>query len=834
MAAKKKFARKKVKRERSDAGPREWLFPMLESAYTKLIPRAQAEREERRAARKAAARSAGKRAAKGAAKSAARKEEEFESTYQAGRSDDVMMRVPRQHWLDTLREYQQRKPVGRRRLAAAALAPAPAIPGGPNWTTIGPLLIERGQALGRPSISGRVAGIAISGGGQRIYVASANGGVWRSNDAGATWRSTMDSFDNDPTAFASTSQACGAIAIAPNNADRVYVGTGEGNTDSMFQQRIVNALPAYRGIGPVMSNDGGQTWAVETSQPSLAGFSFFEIAVDPANPEHCVAATTNGLYERVAAPGGGFKWVRRRTGVHCSVVVARAAGVTRFFAAVMNSRVVTSTNGTSWSTAGTGFPAANVGRIALAVQPNNPNVLYALIAREDGRLLGVRRLNNATGSWRTVSNPPPLLPGGQGDYDLCIAIDPNNVNRIYMGGDYFDDSNTDQMFAGSIWRGSVTQAGSTFSMATTSIGRRAHADVHVLVFAPGNSNSLWTGTDGGVFLNTSPGTSAGFVSRNAGLGTACTNFFSQHPTDAGVLFSGLQDNGTAKRINGTTWRHVLFADGGYCVVNWDDSDQVLLFANGTIFRATDGGLDYGSWSDVTPANAEWATMAEPLVGAPVNAAAPAQASVAALASATGGVPCVFITANFGTTWPVRVDLPAGSGSIISMIFASSRRIFLGTTSGRVFRLDQSAVGWAAKRLDNAAAGPLALSGLIWDIAVDPSDATLKSIYICFGGSGDFRHVWRFNGNAWQARSGVAGSATSLLDVEHNAIQFDRVSGKVFVGADIGAWESADGGNTWNPMSNGLPDAPVFDLQVHQASRRLRAALHGRGLYEFPI
>src|SRR4029453_1601082 len=137
MTAKKKLARKRVKRERSDAGPREWLFPMLESAYTKLIPRAQAEQEERRAARKGAARVARTRAAKSAAKSAARKEEEFESTYQAGRSEDVMMPVPRKHWLDTLREYQQRKPVGRRRLAAAAMPAAPAIPGGPNWTTIG-------------------------------------------------------------------------------------------------------------------------------------------------------------------------------------------------------------------------------------------------------------------------------------------------------------------------------------------------------------------------------------------------------------------------------------------------------------------------------------------------------------------------------------------------------------------------------------------------------------------------------------------------------------------------------------------------------------------------
>ncbi|MEJ7667160.1 MAG: hypothetical protein WKH97_00145 [Casimicrobiaceae bacterium] len=74
----------------------------------------------------------------------------------------------------------------------------------------------------------------------------------------------------------------------------------------------------------------------------------------------------------------------------------------------------------------------------------------------------------------------------------------------------------------------------------------------------------------------------------------------------------------------------------------------------------------------------------------------------------------------------------------------------------------------------------------------------------------------------------------MLDVEHNAIQFDRVTNRVYVGADIGAWESADGGNTWTPLSNGLPDAPVFDLQIHPTARLLRAALHGRGLFEWKL
>ena len=136
------------------------------------------------------------------------------------------------------------------------------------------------------------------------------------------------------------------------------------DTDALFASRIVNALPAYRGIGPIRSDDGGLTWAPEPSTPSLEGFAFFQIAVDPADPDHCVAATTNGLYERVPGTGGGFEWIRRRTGRHSSVVVARAAGVTNWFAAEFGGNVFRSTTGNAWTALGTGFPTG-IGRVAL-------------------------------------------------------------------------------------------------------------------------------------------------------------------------------------------------------------------------------------------------------------------------------------------------------------------------------------------------------------------------------------------------------------------------------------------------------------------------------------
>ena len=72
-------------------------------------------------------------------------------------------------------------------------------------------------------------------------------------------------------------------------------------------------------------------------------------------------------------------------------------------------------------------------------------------------------------------------------------------------------------------------------------------------------------------------------------------------------------------------------------------------------------------------------------------------------------------------------------------------------------------------------------------------------------------------------------------LEHNALAVDPTApNNVYVGADIGVWHSADAGLTWEPLENGLPDAPVFDLQIHPSRRLLRAATYGRGVYELAL
>ena len=108
------------------------------------------------------------------------------------------------------------------------------------------------------------------------------------------------------------------------------------------------------------------------------------------------------------------------------------------------------------------------------------------------------------------------------------------------------------------------------------------------------------------------------------------------------------------------------------------------------------------------------------------------------------------------------------------------------------------------------------------------------MYVAFGGMGDRRRVWWFDGTRWEVRSGAAGG-NGLLDVEHNALAVDRAApNNVYAGADIGVWHSRRRRRDLAPLQNGLPDAPVFDLQIHPTQRLLRAATHGRGVYELAL
>jgi hypothetical protein len=745
-------------------------------------------------------------------------------------------------------QAQQPPPVPPERGAGEPEQPeAPQPPPANNWIPIGPSVVRQGQGGVKPATSGRTPAIAVAPGGNRVYIGAANGGVWRSDDAGQTWRSLMDAFDLNPTTPASDSLSVGALAIDLANPDRVYVGSGEGDS----------AFAAYFGVGPIVTNNGTANppaWNTESAapgSPSLAGTVFYALAVDPANPDRVVAATYRGVYRRESNGMGGFQWAQKTLGgsttqIVSSVVAAASGGTTTFYLALWGDPVYSSTDGHTWNVVGTGFPTANVGRISLAVQRDNPNVVYALV--QNG---GVYRLDVSDGTWRNITGVPVGFTSTQGSYDLAIAVAPDNVNRIYLGGSTVKSGGD---YSGSLYRCEVIVSGPNVSMTPTYIGNSVHADIHTITFAPGDANEMWVGCDGGVFYSTNPtGTGDIFTARNTGLQTLTMEYLGQHPTEDAVLFCGTQDNGGQRFTGEEAWLYSSGGDSGFAIVNWSDPYKVLTtYVYGCVQRSINGGQRYAYFDVSVPMvdpkckPLEPCLFYAPIAGTPPNPGSPTATADADLVAFGSIRP--WISTTFGGGWQ---SIPNGTltddslvGPIRSLAFASPSRLYAGTYVGRVagvqytdaavYRFDRTAIGWTRTRIDTiGGASSLPLVGSITSIAVDPADAAGNSIYVILSGFGDYRHVWHFDGAQWQQRSGPApGDPNSLLDVQANAIVVDSMNlTHLYVGADIGVWRSTDGGANWALFSQGLPDAAVKDLALHDPRRLLRAATHGRGVYE---
>src|SRR5512138_2102474 len=169
-----------------EGGPRFWLLPRLEAAYSAMRPREEAEKfeagladRERRFVQARTRRRVkpGRRPAPAGP---------LVSRLQPGRADDVLAEPAPEFWRTRLQEYYQRKEKATAGIVprVAVLPGMPALPGANNWVPIGPALAARGQADGRPAIGGRTSRLAIAASGSRMYAATANGGVFRSDDGG--------------------------------------------------------------------------------------------------------------------------------------------------------------------------------------------------------------------------------------------------------------------------------------------------------------------------------------------------------------------------------------------------------------------------------------------------------------------------------------------------------------------------------------------------------------------------------------------------------------------------------------------------------------------------
>lgn len=662
-------------------------------------------------------------------------------------------------------------PPQTRELAAPG-APQAAPP--PSWRFLGPTGVSNGQTYGesRVIVSGRVAAIAVDPSNtSHVLCGGAGGGVWETRNTGASWAPRSDTA---PTL------TVGAIAFDPSAPTTVYCGTGEGN----FYWRL--------GAGILRSTDGGTTWSLLVGAP-FVGQGFYDLIVDPANGAHLLAATTRGIYE---SSDGGATWSQRRASTTWDLAMRPSGGASaEVLAGCRDGLFRSADGGTSWTAVTLpGAPAA-WDRLAVSHVRSNPAVAYAF-GSSGGTAHLYRR--DAAGAWTELSLPTDL-DTSQAWYDWFVAAAPDRVDQVYIGA--IEAYRAD--LSGTTW---------TWVKISNKAGDDIHPDMHAITFDPTNPDVVYIGCDGGLFRSPNRGTN--WTSLNPGLGITEIEYLAQDWGASRWLLAGTQDNGSI-RWQGGGWEHVADGDGGDCGVNRAAPNIVFhtYYGMGMDSSATKGAWGSWTWRGPNVSDTYQALFYPPL-----------EANTATVAMAGQSV---YVSRDNANTW-TEVALPANV--MASAMYApTANRIFVGTTGGRLFRLDWSGSAWGAATELTSPRLPTATSGAwVSDIAVDPGNP--NRIWVSYSTLGDGR-LFRSDdgGSTWTDRT------AGLPALPINAIEIDPRNGsRVWVAADIGVYQSFDSGATWAAFSLGLPNALVEDLLYHPNARVLRCGTRNRGVWEIPV
>jgi photosystem II stability/assembly factor-like uncharacterized protein len=685
----------------------------------------------------------------------------------------------------------------------------PATPGQNNWIQLGPLGIAAGQSVGgveRVIVTGRITEVVPHPTNANIiYVASARGGIWQTTDAGKTWTAKSDNVD---------SLAIGSLDISRSQPATLYAGTGEGNIFyyvTTFPLSSVNE--SYSGSGVLKTTDGGATWTKQGggSAGVFTGACFYRIRIHPTYPNTVLAATSRGVYRTT---DGGASWLPLSNGlptIGATVIAATDVAVdpttpSTAYAAFWGDGVYKCTNITAttptWTKLAGGLPTTGLRRISIAVAPSATQNLYALIGSDnEDSFQGLYVSANRGVTWTEV-----LLPTVETaeSYTNNVAVDSSDPNIVYVSGV--------RLYKAVLSAGAWT---------VNEIGAAIHADHHALASHPTDHETIYAGCDGGIYESTDSGATWD-DGINEGLCITQLESLDQHPQADAVAIAGTQDNGTLQYRNSPAFYHSADGDGGFCAIDQSDPRNVIHTYYGSSPERSMQGGNFGTYAGIDTGIAGDGLFYPPL--------AFDQSTVGNIAFGTDVINLDPAQGTLG--WPIKVALPGITArvSVISYVFKDL--IYAATSAGEIYRLTRSGTFWTAAPIHGGALP----ARWIWGLATPQTDS--NTVVVAFAGFGTtaapLAHVWRgvvsSNGTSatWSDISGT--SPNRLPDIPINALCIG-MPGTYYVGTDIGVYRTIDGGSNWQPFSAGLPNVAIYDLQLHPQGDLLRAATHGRGLWE---
>jgi hypothetical protein len=722
--------------------------------------------------------------------------------------DQMMEREGTAYW-------QSNSEANRENGAVTPASPSTIIPSQSQWTAIGPQPTNPNPSAGNNSAhyAGRVTALAVDPSTPTtVYLGAAQGGLWKSVDSGTSWTALTDS---------QLSLATGSIAIDPTNSQIIYLGTGEENYGG----------DSYYGAGILKSTNGGSTWtrlgqATFTNPISGCAGDFIgcggarigAIAIQPGagNNGHLLAAVntafsnTAGLFWSADA---GTTWTAvsgATTSAADSVIFLNSTtalvgmhkqGVFKCtgFATTPSCVAANGTGGNVITTTG-------IERLALGTDATG-SVSYAAVSLlSNGSLSGLYKSTDAGANWTKLTLPADFCTD-QCWYDLLVAVNPANASNVFVGGSGFPNNNF-------LYRS--IDGGASWTLATTSI----HADQHSAAFTP-TGGKMYIGNDGGVYstTDTTTGISVNWTELNSSLNiTQFYGYFGLHPTDSQVTYAGTQDNGTQKFSGNLAWDEVTCGDGASAVL--DVNTPSTVFANCQnldIRRSTTGNPGTFVTAGTGIADASRVGFIPPMVGDTGN---PMKVYFGSYrlwqATSNGSSP----------TWTaITGDLTSGGFETITNIAITpdNSTAFVVTTDGRFSKVANLATTPSATTFTTPAPANTQVSGVA---AVDSNTA-----YITVPGFTAGSHVFKTinGGSSW------SNITNNLPNTPANDIVVDPdIASTLYLATDVGVFISTNDGASWLTLKAGLPNVAVFGLKLHRPSRTLRAATHGRGMWDLSV